>query len=69
MGIITAVFSCFFFRIPMVVDGTIQLKTAYESNNRRRFVTGFLFDYGLAMLFVVTSIKTFALGRLATKML
>lgn len=79
MGIITAIFSCFFFRlsvwisllllIPMIVDGTIQMKTAYESNNRRRFFTGFLFGYGLAMLFVITSIKTFVLGRLASSRL
>lgn len=79
MGIITAIFSCFFFRlsvwisllllIPMIVDGTIQMKTAYESNNRRRFLTGFLFGYGLAMLFVITSIKAFVLGRLAASRL
>lgn len=70
---IGSVFSCFFFQIsiklallllvPMILDGVIQLKTTYESNNRRRFLTGFLFGYGLVMLFVITSIMTFRCGR------
>lgn len=33
--------------IPMILDGTIQLFTSYESTNPRRFVTGFLFGFGL----------------------
>lgn len=35
--------------VPMVIDGTVQLLTSYESNNRRRFLTGFLF--GIAFVF------------------
>ncbi len=73
MGIIASVFSCFFFRIsvsislfllvPMIIDGLIQNCLGYESNNRRRFVTGFLFGYGLWMIFIVTSIQAFEYGK------
>lgn len=77
MGIILSMFSCFFYRmsipvavvilIPMIVDGVIQMKTSYESNNRRRFVTGFLFGYGLFMIFIVTSIMAFEFGVSLTR--
>ena len=49
--------------LPMIVDGFVQMKTSYESNNRRRFITGFFFGYGLFMIFVVTSIMAFEYGR------
>lgn len=72
MGILFSLFSCFFFRLsipvsilillPMIVDGFVQLKTSYESNNRRRFVTGFLFGYGLFVLFIITTIMAFQFG-------
>lgn len=72
VGILFSLFSCFFFRLsipvsilillPMIVDGFVQLKTSYESNNRRRFVTGFLFGYGLFMLFIITTIMAFQFG-------
>ena len=72
MGILVSLFSCFFFRLsipvsilillPMIVDGFVQLKTSYESNDRRRFVTGFLFGYGLFMLFIITTIMAFQFG-------
>ena len=32
---------------PMALDGFIQLKTRYISNNRKRFITGTLFGYGI----------------------
>lgn len=32
--------------VPMVLDGIIQYKTSYISNNQRRFITGTLFGYG-----------------------
>lgn len=77
VGIVASIFSCFFFRlsisvslliiIPMVIDGVIQMKTSYESNNRRRFITGFLFGYGLFMVFVITSIMAFEFGVSLTK--
>ena len=52
---------------PMVADGLIQLKTAYESRNGRRLWTGLLFGYGL-MTFVWISCRwSFWLGyRLMT---
>ena len=72
VGIVVSLFSCFFFRLsipvsilillPMIVDGAVQLKSSYESNNRRRFVTGFLFGYGLFMLLAVTTIMAFQFG-------
>ena len=72
MGMIASSFSCFFFRlplwiaiailIPMVVDGLVQMFTAYESNNGRRFITGVLFGFGLVMLFAIHTIFLFELG-------
>ena len=69
---IASSFSCFFFRlplwvaivilIPMVIDGFVQMLTAYESNNRRRFITGVLFGYGLVMLFAIHTIFLYKLG-------
>ena len=32
--------------IPMVLDGLIQYKTLYKSNNIKRIITGFLFGIG-----------------------
>lgn len=32
---------------PLIVDGTIQRKTRYESTNFRRCVTGLLFGYAM----------------------
>lgn len=73
VGIIFSMFSCIFFYcdvkisiillIPMIVDGVIQLKTSYESNNYRRFITGFLFGYGLFMLYIISTIAAFNLGK------
>ena len=69
---IIALFSCFFYRpsiqillcllLPLVIDGGVQRLTSYESNNRRRFITGVLFGYSLVMLFVVTTIYAFQYG-------
>ena len=75
VGIFVSLFSCFFFQlpvwmrilimIPLIVDGTVQMFTKYESNNRRRFITGFLFGYGLFMLFAISMI---VVTELAIKM-
>ena len=72
VGMIFSMFSCFFFRLsvsvsllillPMIIDGVIQMTTAYESNNTKRFITGLLFGYGIIMLFVITSIMAFQFG-------
>ena len=40
--------------IPMAADGLIQLKTAYESTNPRRFATGLLFGWALTAFAVIT---------------
>ena len=42
------------FMVPMVTDGLIQLKTAYESTNPRRFVSGVLFGWALTAFALVT---------------
>ena len=77
VGILLALFSCFFFRlpvwgcilimIPLIVDGNIQMFTKYESNNFRRFVTGFLFGYGLLMLFAISMVAVTDLAIQAGK--
>lgn len=48
--------------VPLIADGFVQLKTAYESTNLRRVVTGFLFGYGLVSLFLISSIAAFQFG-------
>ena len=73
LGIIFSIFSCIFFRIsmlaivilvlPLILDGGIQMFTSYESNNFKRFVTGFLFGYGLFMFIAVSTIATFKFGQ------
>lgn len=72
LGIIISIICGFFFRLPlwlsivillpMVIDGFIQLLTSYESDNTKRFITGFLFGFGLGMLFVIFTIEAFNYG-------
>lgn len=53
--------------LPLILDGVIQLKTAYESNNLKRVVTGFFFGYGLMTLAALLCISGFRFGyRLGT---
>lgn len=47
MGETLTVSHSLLFMIPMVVDGTVQLCTTYESTNLRRVVTGAVFSMGL----------------------
>lgn len=49
--------------IPLMVDGTVQLKTTYESNNTKRFVSGVLFGYGASELFVTGVKRVIASAR------
>ena len=42
--------------IPMALDGIIQYKTTYVSNNPKRLVTGTLFGYGF-LGFIIQLIK------------
>lgn len=37
---------CFCLLLPMAVDGIVQLKTKYESNNLKRVITGCIAGYG-----------------------
>lgn len=49
--------------IPMVVDGSVQLLTPYESNNRRRFVTGLMFGYAFGILLMMSLAATWRCGQ------
>ena len=55
--------------VPMVTDGLIQLKTAYESTNPRRFITGLIFGYALTAFFVITLAMTCQYGYRLGKLL
>ena len=48
--------------VPLIADGTIQLKTSYESKNSRRAWTGFLFGYGLIAAQVQSMLCSFRFG-------
>lgn len=48
--------------LPLILDGSLQALTSYESNNIRRFVTGILFGIGLVSIFVWTTTLVFNLG-------
>ena len=48
--------------LPLVLDGVIQLRTAYESRNRRRLWTGILFGYGLTSLLLLSAVWVFRQG-------
>ena len=39
---------------PLIADGLLQMCTSYESGNLRRFLTGVLFGYGLAVLLFIS---------------
>ena len=74
LGILAAVGSWWLWRpsavlalvllVPLVVDGLVQLCTAYESRNYRRLWTGVLFRYGLTALFFLSTAWVFHQGRL-----
>lgn len=48
--------------LPLIIDGTIQKLTAYESTNVRRLWTGVLFGYSLLTLFFHSVVATFCYG-------
>lgn len=48
--------------IPLIIDGFIQRLTAYESNNIKRVITGFLFGCGIVCLFIMSTIATVQYG-------
>lgn len=43
---------CIILLLPLILDGTIQLKTNYESNNLLRLFTGILFGVGIVALLI-----------------
>lgn len=53
-----SVLTCFFLMIPLIVDGTLQLKTKWVSNNMLRLFTGILFGIALFSIFVYVHIFT-----------
>lgn len=52
----------FLLMIPMVIDGGIQWKTAYESTNLRRLITGLMFGYASLRLMLWSYAAAFRLG-------
>ena len=48
--------------LPMIADGLIQGFTKYESTNRRRLITGFLFGFGITMIILMIFIAAFNYG-------
>lgn len=72
LGMIIAIITGFIFRpkvsilllmlIPLIFDGFLQLLSKYESNNRRRLITGILFGYALLMLLLISFYATFQYG-------
>lgn len=49
--------------IPLIIDGTIQLKTKYESNNIKRLLTGIMFAPSFIIIFSYSSLLMFSLSN------
>lgn len=43
---------CILLMIPMIIDGCVQYKTTYLSNNLKRFITGIMYGIGLIQIIV-----------------
>lgn len=71
-GILSAIITSLFYMysvktsmillIPLIVDGSIQYCSTYESNNVLRFCTGYLFGIGLYTLAARSTVFTFHCG-------
>ncbi len=48
--------------LPLILDGTIQLFTNYESTNVKRLITGFLFGIGFCSIIAQTITMAFNYG-------
>ena len=48
--------------LPLILDGSIQRLTKYESTNIKRLITGILFGIGLTSIFVQTTMMAFSFG-------
>ena len=51
-----------FLLLPMIVDGFVQALTSYNSTNARRFITGFMFGFGICTLFVISTMAALQFG-------
>lgn len=56
--------TCVWMTIPMMIDGTLQLITPYQSNQIKRALTGFLFGFAMIQL-VKKIIKSIVIQSLA----
>ena len=52
----------FIMLFPLIIDGMIQARTRYESNNMKRLLTGFVFGIGFMMLFLLSTNYCLMLG-------
>ena len=52
----------FLLLLPLVLDGTIQKVTSYESTNIRRLITGLMYGYALSSLIVISFTAVFSFG-------
>lgn len=48
--------------VPLIVDGTVQARTTYESNNVLRLITGMLCGYAVFGLFGALLLSGYTLG-------
>ena len=52
----------FLLLLPLVLDGTIQKVTSYESTNIRRLITGLMYGYALSSLIIISFTAVFSFG-------
>lgn len=50
------------FMIPLIVDGSVQRFSNYESTNIKRFITGLLFGIGVSAIIARTTVMAFQFG-------
>lgn len=50
--------------LPLIIDGTLQYKSNYMSNNFKRIITGILFGFGFICLITITNVIFFDIAFL-----
>jgi len=50
IDLVTAFIFFLSMQFPMIIDGTLQYKTRYESTNTRRFITGMISGLGFGVI-------------------
>ena len=50
---IPSFYLCVILMLPLIIDGTVQYLTKYNSNNFLRFITGLLWGYALINMMVI----------------